>query len=254
MIIKLIIDYDISGFFFVVFVADFIRDDIAHLYRAKDTCSFVGSNFLLVRRFRNRVFHLIQSEFMVIAYLHGGSIPAIHDLAWTSRFLRAGQDFHTQRNRAFVARVHVLQSPGYGSIGVYTAVAGRDEFHILIQRILDDDIRFLFLVIPEADFVGNDVSDLHSAKRTRAFVWFCLFLFRFFRHRILHGLQCKFVVISDLDGCSVSAVYNLTRSILGFKRAFQHLYRQCHGAFLARFHFRQCPGHHSVYVLSAIAC
>ena len=81
-----------------------------------------------------------------------------------------------------------------------------DESDIVIEHILDGDGRRLLLVIVEADLVGDDIADLHSAQLAGALVRSRLALVRNLGNGVLHFVQRVLMIVSDLDRSSVAAV------------------------------------------------
>ena len=93
---------------------------------------------------------------------------------------------------------------------------GARVFHVRVQLVLDGDRRFLFLVVPVVDLVGDDVAHPHEAQQARALVGLDLLLVRLLGHRVLFLVGPELVVIVHLHR---RLVVHLARLL----RAFEHL-------------------------------
>ena len=64
---------------------------------------------------------------------------------------------YSQRDNAFRSRYHVFNRPGHfmRAFIIYTVIVRRYKLYVLIQRILDYDIRVRGLIVLVADFVGD---------------------------------------------------------------------------------------------------
>ena len=241
VLVQLVLDDDLRILLLVVLEADRIGDLIAHLHRIQQALAFSsvrrrGHGLPLLRRFRHGIGDLFQGKFVVVAHLHGGGVAAVDDLAQAALALqRAFQHLHLQGDCAFLALGNVLQRPADHAFVVPAAVAGRHELHVLIQRIRDDDVRRLGLVVPVADLVGDLRAHLHRAKLAGALIGHGLLLVGRLRHGVLHGIQFNGRLVVDRDRRSIAAVDHLARAIVhGCQRGVQHLHCQPDGPLVAR--------------------
>ena len=190
MFIQLIVNDHIRRCGLVVHVADFVGDLVAYIDRTKLAGAFVRRDLLLVRLFGNGVLDDLKLNLVVVADLHPGAAAAVHDLAGTTLgLLRTLQHLDLEGDGAFGIGGHILQRPDDLMVGfVIHAAVGRAVCHILdvlIQSVLDGDIRGFGLIVVVADLIGDLVAHVDRAELAGALVGIGLLLVRLFGHGVL---------------------------------------------------------------------
>ena len=208
-----------------------------------------------MRLFGHGVLDQLEREFSIVADLNRRRRAAVHDLAFAAvGLLRALQHLDLQGDGAFGIGRHILQRPGDLVGGVIHAVVARGyELDVLVQLILDGDIRGFRLVVLVADFVGDLVAHLDAAQGTGALVGVGLLLVRLFGNGVRHRLHVILGLIDDHGG-AVAAVHDLAFAALGLLRGLQHPDGQGDLARLAGRHILDRPGDNAIRFRAAVSC
>ena len=201
-----------------------------------------------MRLLRHGVLNDFERELLVVADLHCRRLAAVDDLARAAlRHQRGLQHLHRQLDIALCARRDILFCPRHDAFHRLHAVRRRHKLDVLVQCVLDDDVRRLALVVPVADPVGDLVADLNAAQDAVALIRRGLLLVRLLRHGVLNGIQRIFRIVSDLHRRGID-------DLAGFLCALQHLHGESDNALVARLDVLKRPGHDAARGRPAVAC
>ena len=120
--VKLILDYDIRRFIFVIFVADLISDLITDLNSSKCPLPIIRKGLFFVRILRNRILHCVKRICTVVPDFYGGSITTVDDLAGSVTVQCTRQNLYCQSDGSFLPCIHILQCPGDDPVIVYAFI------------------------------------------------------------------------------------------------------------------------------------
>ena len=232
MPVQCILDSNICRFCLIIPVADLIGDNIANLHTAQCAVPLVRHRLFLMRFFRHRVLNRIQRILAVASNLYRRLVAIVNYIAGTAVGYKSPfQHLHLQNHFAGGSGCHFLHLPGYDCLTVFVSrismrylaacilrfrISG-NELHVLVQRVFDDDISCLNLIVPVTDFIGNHITNLHRAQDAVALVRSSLLLLRLFRLTVFIGvinLTAGGILIRQLECISGSA------HCIGFRDAF----------------------------------
>ena len=116
-----------------------------------------------------------------------------------------------------------------------------NKLYVFIKLIYDHYICFRTLIVLIAYFVFYFISYINSTKDTISFIRSLLFLLWCIRYRIFYNFKALCCIVSNLNCCCASAVYNLSRSLFAAKCSLKNLYLKCYISFCKSWNTCQIP-------------